>query len=157
MKLLLNRLSGYEGILACGCMGSAAIFSVVGRFHLVDTYRHQLERFVRLPIRLPLETPLPPAESWAYDILLFLLVCFGFGFAASALRHGPAQNRRFACLCLALFLVIVACFVCAKQVITKILVPAFQRVHLRASVFIFLPHLFALSLHPLRLWVKNSR
>jgi len=116
MKLLLNKLSGYEGLLACGCMGSAAIFSVVGRFHLVDKYRHQLEHFVRLPIRLPLQTPLTLAESWAYDILLFLLVCFAFGFAASALRHGPAQNRRFACLCLAIFLVIVSCFVWPNRV-----------------------------------------
>lgn len=111
MKTLLNRLAGYEGLMASVCMASAAILCVIGKFHLVDNYRHQLERFIRIPFRLPLEAPLPPAESWAYEITLFLLVCFGLGFAASALRHGPAQNKRFAGLCLAIFLAIVGLFI----------------------------------------------
>jgi len=111
MKLLLNRLSGHEGVLACGCMGSAATLCFIEKFHLVDNYRHQLEPFIRIPIRLPLQTPIPPVESSVFEILLFLLVCFGLGFAGSALRHGPARNRRFAVVGITILLGIVGLFI----------------------------------------------
>ncbi len=109
MKRMLNRISGREGLAAFSCMGLVVLLIAIARLDLLQAYHRSLESLIqrRIAYRFPFEAPITGAEGRIYEILPFVLLCLGIGFAVSALRHGPARNRWAAVSSLAVFLGIV--------------------------------------------------